>query len=181
MIRLPWQSLRAIRRNGFAVRLVHHMQLKMHAVRRFAEVGVVELGFATSGKGNADVVVALVEDIEPRFAGECEGAPLRAAKPSQVERPAHLRLVMRRLFQHERRRIALALPFPGGGVFELPLITLLERLLRQQRTGCDEAKNEDDGVFTHRVVRSWRRFDRGTRPDRRSTICWRRFRPRGGR
>jgi len=128
----------------------------MHTVCRFAEMCVVELGLAAATESDADVVVALVEDIEPCFAGEREGIPLRAAEPGQVQRPANLRLVLRRLFQNERRRLTFALPFPGGGIFELPLITLLDRLLRQQRRGDHEAKKEHSRESTHRAVHSWR-------------------------
>ena len=185
VVRPPRQNLRTHRRDGFAVCLIHHMQVQMHAIRRLAEMSVVELRITHTSEGDAEVVIAFVEDIEPGFAGECEGAPLRAAEPGQIERPADLRLVLRRLFQHERCRVAPALPFPGSRIFELPLITLLERMLRQQRTGRHEAQKlkvqgHTEG-FKHRAVSNWRRFDRGTHPDCRSTSGWRRFRPHDGR
>ena len=104
------------------------MQVQMHAVRRLAQMRVVELRLAAATESDAQIVVALVEDIEPRFAGQRERSKLRTAEPRQIERPADLRLVFRRFLQCERRRITLALPFPGGRVFELPLFTLLERL-----------------------------------------------------
>ena len=141
-------------RDGFAVRLIHHMQLQMHAICRFAEVRVVELGFSASPEGDAEIVVALVEYIEPRFAGQRERLKLRPAKPGQIEGATHLRFVLRRPFEHKRRRVTLALPFPSRWIFELPLVALLERMLRQQRTRGDEAKKlkeqADDRGFTHK-------------------------------
>jgi hypothetical protein len=120
------------------------MQVQMHTVRRLAEMSVVELRLA-AGHRKAMQTSLLPLLKTSSLASQVSVKESHSAPPNQgiLNGLRIFRLVFRGLFQQQASyRPSIALPFPSSGVFQLPLITPLQRSLNsQQRLGCDQEKD----------------------------------------
>ncbi len=125
-IGLPRRADSARGGDGFAIGVIHEVNLMMNAVGFFAEMGVVEPRVVLPRKGEAEVVVARIEFRELTLDRKGERFPFRGLEPREVEGTAHLRLMGLLSFQSEYGLALFFAPRPCGGIGKSPSLRRIE-------------------------------------------------------
>jgi hypothetical protein len=104
--------------DGFAIGVIHEVNLVMHAIGLLAEVGVVETRVVLAREGEAEIVVARVEFRELRLDRQCEGFPLGGLEPCEIEGAANGGLEGLLAVQREHGAAGVFGPSPRAGIGE---------------------------------------------------------------
>ncbi len=119
-IGLPRRADSARGGDGFAIGVIHEVNLMMNAVGFFAEMGVVEPRVVLPRKGEAEVVVARIEFRELGIDRQCEGFPVARLEPGEVEGAADRGLEGLLAVQREDGAAVVFGPVPRRRIGERP-------------------------------------------------------------